>query len=49
MIQDVRAGKVFDISLNTTDREAAAKELEQISHDILSNPVIEEYRVEILD
>ena len=49
MVQDVRAGKYFDVVLNAADREAAAKELDRISHDILSNPVIEDYRVEILD
>jgi phosphoribosylformylglycinamidine synthase subunit PurS len=49
MVQDVRQGKYFELDLNATDRAAAATELEQISHDILSNPVIEQYRVEIVD
>jgi phosphoribosylformylglycinamidine synthase PurS subunit len=48
-IQEVRQGKFFDIVLNSQDREAANKELDQISRDVLSNPVIEEYRVELLD
>ena len=49
-IQDVRQGKYFEISFDDgSDRERAAAELDQISRDVLSNPVIEEYRVEILD
>ncbi|MGP8245260.1 MAG: phosphoribosylformylglycinamidine synthase subunit PurS [Bryobacteraceae bacterium] len=49
-IADVRQGKVFDILLaNDTSREQAAKELDAIAHEVLANPVIEEYRVEILD
>ncbi len=48
-IRDVRAGKFFDVVLEAADRGAAAAELDQISRDILSNPVIEEYRVELLD
>jgi phosphoribosylformylglycinamidine synthase subunit PurS len=49
MVQDVRQGKYFELDLSATDRSAASAELEKISHEILSNPVIEQYRVEILD
>jgi phosphoribosylformylglycinamidine synthase len=46
----VRQGKFFEIGLHDgIDRATAAKEMEQIAHDVLANPVIEEYRVEILD
>jgi len=31
------------------DAERARREVEQIAHDVLANPVIEEYRVEFLD
>lgn len=49
-IKDVRQGKYFEIALEPgSDRHKAAAELDQISRDVLSNPVIEEYRVEILD
>ena len=30
-------------------REQAQKEIETISHEVLTNPVIEDYRVEFLD
>lgn len=50
MIADVRQGKYFDIALaEGTTRESAAKELEEISRDVLSNPVIEDFRLELLD
>ena len=49
-ILDVRQGKAFDIELAPgTDAAAARKELETIARDVLANPVIEEYRVEVLD
>jgi phosphoribosylformylglycinamidine synthase PurS subunit len=49
-ISDVRQGKFFDIALNSeTGRERARQEIEQIAHEILANPVIEEYRVEFLE
>jgi phosphoribosylformylglycinamidine synthase len=49
-ILDVRQGKAFDIELAPgTDAAAARKELETIARDVLANPVIEEYRVEVFD
>jgi len=47
-ITDVRQGKYFEIALDSnlaeTDARATA---EKIAKDILANPVIEDYRVEI--
>ncbi len=49
-IADVRQGKYFDISLaEGVAREQAEREIEQIAQDVLANPVIEEYRIELLD
>ena len=49
-IASVRQGKYFEIVLaDGTARDTAAKALDEIARDVLSNPVIEEYRVEILD
>lgn len=49
-IASVRQGKYFDISLaDGTTREEAAQDLDEIARDVLSNGVIEDYRVEILD
>jgi phosphoribosylformylglycinamidine synthase len=49
-IADVRQGKLFEIAITDgTTREQALKDLETIAHEVLANPVIEEYRVELLD
>jgi len=48
-ITAVRQGKFFEISLDDgTSRDQASALLDEIARDVLSNPVIEEYRVEIL-
>jgi phosphoribosylformylglycinamidine synthase len=49
-IAEVRQGKFFDITLaDGVTREQAQKDIETIAHEVLANPVIEEYRVELLD
>jgi phosphoribosylformylglycinamidine synthase subunit PurS len=49
-IAAVRQGKFFDIGIaEGVTREQAQKDVEAIAQDVLANPVIEEYRVEILD
>ena len=49
-IASVRQGKYFEIALSeATPESQAAVVLDQIARDVLSNPVIEDYRVEILD
>jgi len=49
-IADVRQGKFFEIALaDGTAREQAQKDVETIAHEVLANPVIEEYRVELVD
>ena len=49
-IADVRQGKYFDITIaEGTDRGQVAKEIEDIARDVLANPVIEEFRFEILE
>jgi len=49
-IAAVRQGKFFDIAIGDgVSREQAQKDVETIAHEVLANPVIEEYRVEFLD
>lgn len=49
-VSDVRQGKFFEMSIEPQgDTERARQEVEQIAHNVLANPVIEEYRVEFLD
>ena len=49
-IAAVRQGKFFDITLaEGADPAQARKDIEVIAHEVLCNPVIEEYRVEFPD
>jgi phosphoribosylformylglycinamidine synthase len=49
-IAGVRQGKFFEIEIaGDAPKEAARKEVEQIAHEVLANPVMEDYRVELLD
>jgi phosphoribosylformylglycinamidine synthase len=49
-IQAVRQGKFFDISIaDDAPREQARKDIDTIAREVLANPVIEEFRVELLD
>ena len=48
-ISDVRQGKYFEISLDgSIDAATAQSQVEKFAHDVLSNPVIEDYTVEIV-
>jgi len=40
---------VVEVELETSDREKALTELEQMSHDLLANPLIESYEIELLE
>ncbi len=49
-IADVRQGKFFDIELAEGMRpEQARKDIDTIAHEVLTNPVIEEYRIDFLE
>lgn len=48
-IRDVRQGKVFVLKLDGSSREEAQKQVEKIAKEVLTNPIIEEFRFEILD
>jgi len=48
-VRDVRQGKFFVLQLDGLDRAAAQKEVERIAREVLTNPVIEEFRFEIIE
>ncbi len=48
-VKDVRQGKFFVLNLESPSRAEAQKEVERIAKDVLTNPIIEEFRFEILD
>jgi phosphoribosylformylglycinamidine synthase subunit PurS len=47
-IEDVRQGKYFEIELDESlDQSRARETAERMAREVLSNPVIEDYRVEV--
>jgi phosphoribosylformylglycinamidine synthase subunit PurS len=46
-VQAVHVGKYLEIELAGSDRESARKSLDEACHRFLSNPVIEDYRLEV--
>jgi phosphoribosylformylglycinamidine synthase len=47
-ISDVRQGKYFEIALDgSVDNSQARDSVEKIAREVLSNPIIEDYRVEL--
>jgi phosphoribosylformylglycinamidine synthase subunit PurS len=48
-VKEARQGKFFVLSLDGLNRDQAKAEVERIAKEVLTNPVIEEFRFEILD
>ena len=48
-VRDVRQGKFFVLELQGLDRASAQSEVEQIARQVLTNPVIEQFRFEIIE
>lgn len=49
-LQSVRQGKYFEIALNNNlSKDEARAEIERIARDVLTNPVIEDFRFSLDD
>ena len=48
-VEDVRMGKVIDVTLNETDVASAEKDLKKMCDELLANPVIESYKFECMN
>ncbi|NMC26761.1 MAG: phosphoribosylformylglycinamidine synthase subunit PurS [Syntrophomonadaceae bacterium] len=48
-VKQVRIGKFIEVWLETEDLATAQRELEEMSDKMLANPVIENYRVEMVE
>ena len=46
-VGEVRQGKLIEIELDGSDRAAAHAKVEKMCQDLLANPVIENYRIEL--
>ncbi|MBD3413968.1 MAG: phosphoribosylformylglycinamidine synthase subunit PurS [Candidatus Aminicenantes bacterium] len=48
-IEDVRQGKIFELELKDMSREKIEEMIPEISHKVLSNPIIEKFEWEVID
>ena len=46
-VEDTRIGKVVDLELGVDDPEHARAELERMCEQLLANPLIESYEIEL--
>ena len=46
-VVNIRQGKFFEIELNETDKEKAKEIIKEISEKLLSNTVIEDYKINL--
>jgi phosphoribosylformylglycinamidine synthase subunit PurS len=47
-VSDIRQGKYFEVAIDgSLDEDRARAAAEQMARDVLSNPIIEDFRVEI--
>jgi phosphoribosylformylglycinamidine synthase PurS subunit len=48
-VKDVRQGKFFVLSLDGLTRNEATAQVQKIAKDVLTNPIMEEFRFEIVE
>ncbi len=48
-VHDVRQGKFFVIELDGVSRQEAETQVERMAREVLANPVIEQFRFEIVE
>ncbi|MGE5434500.1 MAG: phosphoribosylformylglycinamidine synthase subunit PurS [Candidatus Doudnabacteria bacterium] len=48
-VDDARVGRVVDLELQNGDRERARADLERMCEQLLANPLIESYEIELVD
>ena len=46
-ITGVHVGKYLEVELNGADKESARQKIDEACHRFLSNPVIEDYKLEL--
>ena len=48
-VDDARVGRVVDLELQNGDHEQARADLERMCEQLLANPLIESYEIELVD
>lgn len=46
-VAEARVGKLVDVELDTDDRDVALAQLQQMCEQLLTNPLIESYAIEL--
>jgi phosphoribosylformylglycinamidine synthase PurS subunit len=46
-VQGARVGKVIDLDVDAQDKEAARAEVERMCAQLLANPLVESYEIEV--
>lgn len=46
-VRDVRIGKIVELTLDAADAEEARARVDRMCHELLANPVIESYEIEV--
>ena len=49
LVKDVRVGKLIDLELDAKSQDEAKRQLKKMCEKLLANPVIESYKLEILE
>jgi phosphoribosylformylglycinamidine synthase PurS subunit len=48
-VSDARVGRVIDLDLGSSDRDQARTEVERMCEQLLANPLIESYEIELAE
>jgi phosphoribosylformylglycinamidine synthase PurS subunit len=48
-VDEARVGRVVDLEVNSTDAAAARAEVERMCEQLLANPLIESYEIELAE
>ena len=48
-VDDARVGRIVDLEVDAGDAESARREVEQMCQQLLTNPLIESYEIELED
>jgi phosphoribosylformylglycinamidine synthase subunit PurS len=48
-VEEARVGRVIDLELRNGDRDRARAELERMCEQLLANPLIESYEIELVE
>lgn len=48
-VEQLRIGKYIELMLSSTDETAAQQQLERMCNELLANPVIENYRFDLVE